>query len=57
LHRTVRCDGIYWLRLFPRPYWQTARLPDGRYRLRVRVWDVAGNMAKADTQVRIANGV
>jgi hypothetical protein len=56
-HRTMRCDGIYWFRLFPRPYWDTTRLPDGRYRLRVRAWDVAGNMSKADTVVTIRNGI
>src|SRR5436190_2870572 len=48
LHRTVRCDGIYWFRLFPEPYWDTRRLANGRYRLRVRAWDVAGNSAKTD---------
>ena len=53
---TSRCDGIYWFRLFPRPYWNTARLADGRYRLRVRAWDVAGNLKKADTVVTLRNG-
>ena len=57
LHRSVRCDGIYWFRLFPLRYWDTTRLPDGRYRLRVRAWDVAGNMAEAGIAVTIANGV
>ncbi len=55
LHRTVRCDGIYWFRAFPRPYWDTTRLPNGGYRVRVRVWDVAGNEAHDDTDVRIRN--
>jgi hypothetical protein len=55
-HHSVRCDGVYWFRLFPSPYWDTTRLPDGRYRLRVRVWDVAGNMARADTVVTLRNG-
>lgn len=54
-HRTVACDGTYWFRLFPRPYWDTTRLPNGRYRLRIRAWDVAGNMSKADTRVVIGN--
>jgi len=54
-HRTARCDGIYWFRLFSRPYWNTSRLPGGRYRLRVRVWDVAGNLSKADTVVTLRN--
>jgi len=55
LHKTVRCDGIYWFRLFPRPYWDTTRLPNGGYRVRVRVWDAAGNEAHDDTDVRIRN--
>jgi hypothetical protein len=55
LHARVRCDGVYWFRLFPRPYWDTARLPNGGYRLRVRVWDAAGNEARDDTDVRIRN--
>ena len=55
LHRTVRCDGVYWFRLFPRPYWDTTRLPNGRYRLRIRAWDVAGNIATASTDVTIRN--
>jgi hypothetical protein len=55
LHRTVRCDGIYWFRLFPAPYWDTTRLPNGRYRLRIRAWDAAGNAAAAVTDVTIRN--
>jgi len=57
LHRSVRCDGIYWLRLFPLRYWDTTQLPDGRYRVVVRAWDVAGNLASAEAGVTIANGV
>jgi hypothetical protein len=53
-HR-ARCDGVYWFRLFPRPYWDTTRLPNGRYRIRVRAWDLAGNMSKADTEVTLRN--
>jgi hypothetical protein len=48
---------MYWFRLFPLRYWDTTRLPDGRYRLRVRAWDIAGNSASAEVTVRIANGV
>ena len=55
LHSTVSCDGKYWFRLFPRPYWNTTRHPNGGYRLRVRVSDVAGNEARDDTDVRIRN--
>jgi hypothetical protein len=54
-HSTVRCDGIYWFRLFPRPYWDTTRLPNGKYRLRISAWDVPGNMSKAETEVTIDN--
>ena len=56
-HESVPCDGAYWFRAFPRPYWDTTRLPDGRYFLRVRVWDIAGNMAKGDRQVTVRNGL
>jgi hypothetical protein len=57
VHRTIRCDGVYWFRLFPLRFWDTTRLLDGRYRLRVRAWDVAGNVSHADVVVRIANGL
>jgi len=43
------------VRVFPDPYGDTRRLADGRYRLRVRVWDVAGNSAEADSDVTIRN--
>ncbi len=52
----LRCQGVYWFRLFPRG-WDTSRHPDGRYVVRVRAWDVAGNLARAEVEVRIANGV
>jgi hypothetical protein len=55
MHRTVRCDGIYWFRLFPRPYWDTTNLPNGRYTLRIRAWDIAGNTSTAESQVTIRN--
>jgi hypothetical protein len=55
LHATVRCDGIYWFRLFPRPYWDTTKLPNGGYRVRVRVWDAVGNEARDDTDVKVRN--
>jgi hypothetical protein len=57
LHRSVRCDGVYWFRLFPLRYWDTTSLPDGRYRLEVRAWDVAGNLSEAEALVRLANGL
>ena len=55
-HRTLRCDGIYWFRLFPR-YWDTTALADGRYKVSVRAWDVSGNPSTASVVATIANGV
>jgi hypothetical protein len=55
-HAELRCDGIYWFRLFPLG-WDTTRLADGRYEIRVRAWDVAGNLASASVEVALANGV
>jgi hypothetical protein len=55
-HAELSCDGVYWFRLFPRG-WDTTRLPDGRYEVRVRAWDVAGNLTRADVAVTLANGV
>lgn len=49
------CAGTYWFRLFQRPYWDTTRLPNGRYLLVVRAWDAAGNRARRDVEIRIAN--
>ena len=34
----------------PARYWDTTRLPDGRYSVRVRAWDVAGNLATAESR-------
>jgi hypothetical protein len=55
-HRALRCDGVYWFRLFPQG-WDTTRHADGRYEVRVRAWDVAGNVSRALVPVTIANGV
>ena len=55
-HADLRCDGIYWFRVFPQG-WDTRRHADGRYRVRVRVWDVAGNVAEANVVATIDNGV
>jgi hypothetical protein len=52
------CGGTYWFRLFARPtsaYWDTRRVPNGNYRLRVRAWDVAGNATTATASVTIGN--
>ena len=54
-HRTMRCDGIYWFRLFPKPYWDTRSLPNGRYQLHILAWDIAGNESEAYSEVTISN--
>jgi hypothetical protein len=54
-HRTMRCDGIYWFRLFPKPYWDTTSLPNGRYQLHILAWDIKGNEAEAYSDVTISN--
>jgi hypothetical protein len=53
--RPAPCAGLYWFRLFQRPYWNTSRLRNGRYLLAVRVWDAAGNRARRDVEIVIAN--
>lgn len=47
--------GEYWFRLFQKPYWDTRRLRNGRYRLVVRAWDAAGNRARSDVEIAIRN--
>jgi hypothetical protein len=54
-HRSRRCQGVYWFRIFSRPYWDTRKLPNGRYRVAVRAWDVAGNRAVLKRDVKIRN--
>jgi hypothetical protein len=54
-HTSLRCQGRYWFRLFPPPYLDTRRLPNGRYRISIRVWDAAGNARVDNTDVTIAN--
>jgi hypothetical protein len=49
------CDGVYWFRLFQRPYWDTTKLRNGRYFLVVRAWDAAGNRARRDVEIAIDN--
>ena len=56
--RRTDCGGAYWFRLFARPtsaYWDTRRIPDGRYRLHVRAWDAVGNEAARTTRITIRN--
>ena len=58
-HAAIRCDGVYWFRLFPR-YWDTTRLGDGRYEVRVRAWDVGrqrcGRRRGRDDRKRASSG-
>jgi hypothetical protein len=54
-HASLRCQGSYWFRLFPRPYLNTRQLPNGRYRISVRVWDAAGNARVDNTDVTVNN--
>ena len=56
--RRPGCGGTYWFRLFARPtaaYWDTRRVANGSYRLRVRAWDAAGNEAARTTRITIRN--
>ena len=55
-HEELTCHGVYWFRLFPKG-WDTTRHADGAYEVRVRAWDVAGNVASARVPVTIANGL
>jgi hypothetical protein len=54
-HASLRCPGVYWFRLFPRPYLDTRQLPNGRYRISIRVWDVAGNSRVDNTDITVRN--
>jgi hypothetical protein len=54
-HASLRCQGSYWFRLFPPPYLNTRLLPNGRYRISVRVWDAAGNFRVDNTDVKVIN--
>ena len=55
-HEELSCDGVYWFRLFPLG-WDTTHHADGRYEVRVKAWDVAGNVADSTVAVTIANSV
>jgi hypothetical protein len=54
-HASIRCRGSYWFRLFPKPYLNTRQLPNGNYRISIRVWDVAGNARVDNTDVAVRN--
>jgi hypothetical protein len=51
-------QGELWFRLFARPrslYWDTTRVRNGPYRLRVTAWDLDGNSTEATVDVAVAN--
>ncbi|MGI9659870.1 MAG: hypothetical protein ACR2OD_13245 [Gaiellaceae bacterium] len=59
---TMRLDragrGEFWFRLFSGPrncYWNTRRVRNGRYRVRVRAWDVLGNRSTERVEVEVHN--
>ena len=54
-HASLRCQGTYWFRLFPKPYLDTRELPNGRFRVSVRVWDASGNARVDNTDVTVRN--
>ena len=50
--------GELWFRLFARPesaYWDTTKLRNGAYRIRVSAWDIAGNRSSDAVDVVIEN--
>jgi hypothetical protein len=52
------CKGAYWFRLFARPteaYWDTSRLANGEYRVRIKASDAFGNSATAEARITIRN--
>ena len=56
--RRRNCGGAYWFRLFARPtsaYWDTTRVSNGDYRLRVTASDAAGNSASREARLTIRN--
>lgn len=58
LARTGKCGPVYWFRLFAGPndaFWDTRKLPNGSYRLKVDAWDAVGNQASRTVDVRIRN--
>ena len=53
-----KCIGTYWFRPFSRfreEYWNTRTVPNGRYTVTVRAYDVAGNVGSRNAEVTIKN--
>jgi hypothetical protein len=59
IERGEQGRGELWFRLFAQPgvepYWDTTTVPNGAYRLRITAWDVAGNRARDQVDVTVAN--
>jgi hypothetical protein len=54
----ARCTGVYWFRPFSRfgqEFWDTRAVRDGRYRVTVRAFDLAGNVGSRSAVVVVAN--
>ena len=56
----TQCGGQFWFRPLSRyrlEYWDTRRVPNARYDVVVRAWDLKGNTAALTAVVTVANGV
>ena len=54
----TKCIGSYWLRPFSRfkqEYWNTKHVPNGKYTVTVRAYDLAGNIGSRSTLVTVKN--
>jgi hypothetical protein len=52
------CTGELWFRPFSRfkqEFWDTREVPNGRYEVEVRAWDLKGNMAQKGVRVVVRN--
>jgi hypothetical protein len=52
------CRGALWFHLFgddSSAYWDTTEIPDGRYLLTVKAWDLVGNVATRSVEVAVVN--
>ena len=54
----ARCAGVYWFRPFSRfhqEFWDTRRVANGRYRVAVFAFDLAGNVGSRSITVSVVN--
>jgi hypothetical protein len=52
------CAGVYWFRPFSRfreEFWDSRTVPNGRYRVTVRAYDLAGNVGSRSVVVTVGN--